>query len=170
MTPHDWAIALAEEVAPEELELAPIWVDAYLQGGQARRELFAEEDSVAGGFGGINLAVILPAIFAAIVKTHSMLQAVLSHPQLLENLKMVNTSLDIIRLREKIRDRDKKTSTPATGHDRVAETCIAFVEELHRCGVRQLDCEGVAFRVVKRLALNPSEARQFIERLQNSGS
>ena len=45
-----WAHKLAEEVAPQESDLASLWVRAFAEGGAARRELYASAGATAGGF------------------------------------------------------------------------------------------------------------------------
>ena len=54
-----WSMKLAEEIAPDEVDLAPDMVDAYISGGREREDLFRQEGTVQGAFGaGVDLALV----------------------------------------------------------------------------------------------------------------
>ena len=36
-----WSVRLAQEVAPDEVDLAPVWAAAFVEGGRARQQFFA---------------------------------------------------------------------------------------------------------------------------------
>ena len=75
---QEWSLRLAEEVAPDETDMAGIWGQAYAQGGKARRQLLSEAGSSLGGFGAAQMAAVLPWALNALALAGPFVLAVLS--------------------------------------------------------------------------------------------
>src|SRR5215208_510146 len=64
-----WASRIADEVAPDEVDLAPAMVQAFVRGGRDRRDLFRQpKESVPGAFGPELVIVLIPLILKTIEK------------------------------------------------------------------------------------------------------
>ncbi|WP_018681397.1 hypothetical protein [Actinokineospora enzanensis] len=61
-----WAARLAAAAVPDEVELAPSMVLAYVAGGRERAELFRVDGSTSSGFDPDGLVVVFPWILAAL--------------------------------------------------------------------------------------------------------
>ena len=62
-----WAMKIAEEVAPDEVDLAPFVVQAFINGGRERDDLFQEaQGGTLGAFGAGDVAALLPWILQGI--------------------------------------------------------------------------------------------------------
>lgn len=75
---ENWATRIASEVAPAEVELAPVWADAFVRGGKARKELFKHTNSQATGFTAGDYIVLTPMILQALAAAVPALLAILS--------------------------------------------------------------------------------------------
>jgi hypothetical protein len=64
---YDAMLAIAGTVAPDEIDLAPTILDAYLAGGRDRQELFRDAGGpTVAAFGAGEVATFLPGILAAL--------------------------------------------------------------------------------------------------------
>ena len=74
-----WSLKLAEEVAPDEIDLAPIMAQAFVNGGKAREELFQQAATGAlGGFGLGEVAAIFPVVLKSLAGAAPVLSAMLT--------------------------------------------------------------------------------------------
>ncbi len=63
------ALKIAQEATPDEIDLAPIMAQAFIQGGKEKAELFKrEQGSVVGGFGSGGLIALFPWILKALAQ------------------------------------------------------------------------------------------------------
>jgi hypothetical protein len=62
-----WAVKIAEEVAPDEVDLAPVMAHTFVSGGKDKEELFRRQGGpVQGAFGPEFATAIFPGILLAI--------------------------------------------------------------------------------------------------------
>ncbi len=175
MTSHEWAQALAEVVAPDEVDLAPLWLDAYLKGGQSKADLFATSHGVAGGYSPNEVLAMVPQVFGALAGAGTLVIAVLGSEHVKLVVKSLSACLDIGQLGTRIvgggKDGDKSRTDDVPEADRVLleRACWTIADELLRRGVRKSDSERVARRVILRLSQQPEHATQFVQTLVKAG-
>lgn len=67
-----WAVRIAEEAVPDEVDLAPTMARAYVEGGRTKDEMFQRNGgTVQGAFGPEAGMAVFPMILAAIQNTPS---------------------------------------------------------------------------------------------------
>ena len=86
-----WAEHLAQIVAPDETQLAPGIVEAFVAGGKSRRELTRSATSMAAGFDPAAGYTLLPMVLSAIAGSGSAVLAILGKnlgdvPELLNSI------------------------------------------------------------------------------------
>lgn len=167
-----WAKRIAQEVEPEQEDLAPMMMAAYLRGGKERKQLF-ENKSELGGFlpdGGLSL---LPFAYLAVVKLADLLVAFYQAG----GLRVITDLLEAWKSwLEVAKERHSATSHTATSADR-AEPLLSLrrvLDEiqgtLHAQGLPQEQCELVSYRVMKALLKEPAGAAEFVTTLGNGGA
>jgi hypothetical protein len=123
---HDWSVKLAQEVAPAEAELAPLMAEAYAEGGESRRELFAESDSALGGFIPGGAGAVMPAVMDAVSTTAPVLVGALASRWAGEFLVCLKSCLEIVEVKYKA-DKARADAVPAAEEERGAEVPVAQV-------------------------------------------
>ncbi len=159
-----WAKRIAQEVEPEQEDLAPTMMAAYLRGGRDRKQLF-ESKSELGGFlpdGGLSL---LPFAYLAVMK---LAELIVSFYQA-DGLRVITDVLKAWKSwLEVAKERASATSHTATPTD-VAEPLPSLrrvldeiQETLHAQGLPREQCELITYRVMKALLKEPAEAAQLL--------
>jgi hypothetical protein len=185
---HDWATLLAEATAPEEAPLAPVVVDAFLEGGRARSDLYASGGSVVGGFASGELALLLPAVLLVIEKAAPEVLRALASPLVRDVLETVKTSLSIVEIRARTRaagggaQRGRSAgapteapatpspaaSPPAAGTDDLLRTLVQSMErELDAFGLKRDDRDLITYRTLRVLLSDPGGASHFVRALSS---
>jgi hypothetical protein len=74
-----WAVKIAEEVAPDEIDLAPVMTQGFINGGKEREELFRRPQAgVHGAFGPGEGVVLFPWLLQAIAEAGPLLSSILA--------------------------------------------------------------------------------------------
>ena len=168
---NHWATKLAESTAPDEIDLAPDIAEAYIEGGEARAELFKQTDtSVAGGFGSTSGIAILPWIFRGLWAGAS---------ALLKFLTSDNTNNAVASL-QGILDIHKQLKAPAEAKKQIQSMpnqapyshLKQFIEtmrtELREAGLESDQADAITLRVVDTLLSDSQGAIQFIQQIASA--
>lgn len=161
------SINLAQEAVPDEVDLAPLMAHAFVQGGQAREELFKrDQGSLTGGFGPGGWIAIFPWILKALVKGGPLIYELLT-TDVADLASVINDLLDIS---EKVKRKEKVESLPEDPY-RSLRTVINVVSgELKASGLSEDDSDLITFRVMRALLETPEESMVFIQAIEKDKS
>lgn len=186
----EWGPRLARAVSPDEEELAPIYVDAFVEGGQARRDLFAPGVRESGGFdSGDSFSILTPVLYALSIAA-PLLNGFLSSPQIAALSSMANSGANVLRLfgygkrstnddeatvcameqtaRETTGAADR-AMTPTPDQQETMRKVIECIEtELHRRGFSEEESSVITLGVVRELLREPEESVRFVSKLEQA--
>lgn len=157
------SLKIAEEAAPDEIDLAPIMAEAFIQGGKEKEELFQQEEkSVTGGFGIGECLAIFPWILNGLVKSSPFIYNLLTS-DVADIASLIN---DFIDIRDKL-GRQKKTESLKDNPYKPLKSVINTIStELESSGLPQDQCDLITYRVLRSLLDNPDESTVFIKALE----
>jgi hypothetical protein len=162
---NQWATDLAAAADPSEIDLAPDLVEAYLEGGEARAELFKQTDtSIAGGFGPGSVIALLPWILNGIAAAAKSILMILSSG---ETSNIVGLIKDLMDIGKEVSPQKTLEAAPQTDPylalKRVIDTIGA---ELRTAGLEANEADLITFRVLNALLEDPQGTATFIEHLE----
>jgi hypothetical protein len=147
---HRIAIKLAEEVSPDDVELAPIMIDSFLESPAKRRELLSRDKrNVLGSIGAPSSPSELSLIFLAI-STFADVISTLFSPELYNLIKKYLFS--------------PKSESPINKSNDFKKLLDSFSNELSTMGISKDKSEQIAFKVIKVLMEEP-EGKRFVKNL-----
>ncbi len=186
---QEWSLRLAEEVAPDEIDMAGIWGQAYAQGGKARRQLLSEAGSNLGGFGAAQMAAVLPWALKALALAGPFVLAVLSPATNTvatteKLLDVVKNAVSVVEIQVraggiKRTQKAQAASAASAASPPVAASLVpkepayaplfSAIErvsgELQTSGMDPVQSDALALRILKVLLTDPQGARTFVEQL-----
>ncbi len=168
---QQWSIHLAEGVVPEESDLAPLLIGAYITGGKEREALFRTDNAPEGSFISGGLIFILPYVFAGV-------QAAAPHILSLLSSTSLNTALTIVCNVITLHDRAKGTFAapdPQQCNEHVQEPVysirqiVSVIDEhLKTASLPEEERERIAYRVIRALLEQPEGTVEAIGRLKEA--
>lgn len=160
------SIKIAEATVPDEVDLAPIITDAFVQGGKEKKELFIKQgDTKLGAFGPVGGIVLFPWILQGIATTAPFILQILRAEQLDKYLSIINGFLGVC---EKLKRKESTNQLPAhlsTPFNKILDT---FSSELKATGLPEEQCERVVSNVLLTLLKDPSGSFVFVEKVAES--
>lgn len=156
----DWALRLAKEVVPTEVELAPSMVVAYVAGGRDREELFRTTRSAPSGFDVGTVLVVFPHILAGLAVAGHSLWNLLGG-----NASSVSTLLKNVgdlRDRRKAARKGKAERAAVADYPDLSRVIDAIETQLAAAGMAPADREVLTFRIVRALIADGSGTRAFL--------
>lgn len=162
----DWALRLAKEVVPTEVELAPSMVVAYVAGGSERDELFQTRRSVPSAFDVGSALVVFPQILAGLaVAAHSLWNL------LGGNASSVSTLLkNVGELWDRRKARRKGGERPPADYPNLSHVIDAIETQLAAAGLAPADRELLTFRIVRALITDAAGTRAFLAAIRPPAS
>jgi hypothetical protein len=157
----DWALRLAREVVPAEIELAPSMVIAYVTGGKEREELFLTRSSTPSAFDVSSALVVFPHILAGLaVAGHSLWNLLGGNASSVSTLlKNVGELWDRRKSARETRERNQATPACYPDLNRVID---AIETQLATAGLAPADREVLTFRIVRALLADGNGTRAFL--------
>lgn len=160
----DLSIKIAEATVPDEIDLAPLMTDAFIQGGKEREALFGKQESAQlGAFGLLEGALIFPWILNGIA---------IASPFILKILPIDGNSLSIINnflgICEKLDIKERKSELPEEYSTPLKKIFETFSSELKTSGLPEKQCEEITSKVVITLLKDPSLSVVFVEKVAGS--
>ncbi|MEI7557262.1 hypothetical protein [Candidatus Chlorohelix sp.] len=159
---ENWAVKIAAEITPNEIDLAPDMTAAYLAGGESRDQLYMQSKGGGlGGFGSGEVQVIFPIILSCITAASSAIVAILCAPQVGTILAVIKSVLEI----KDIAGRQKKVSEelPEHAYGSLKQTLDAFSTGLKSVGYTQDQCDILTYRFMATLLEDPKSAQDFVK-------
>lgn len=168
---EDWAVRIAEAAAPEEAELAPLWVEAFVSGGRDRSELFSRTNSQASAFLPGDLMPVLPAVFKSLAFAAPALLAMLTSDLSGKFLEAVKNAFALGEIFGKGRGwfaaspRPDAVQAPEAVCTMLNDTLTKLDKELRPLGLDQARRDRINLIVLRLLLENPPDAARFVEKL-----
>jgi hypothetical protein len=167
---EDWAIKIAAEVSPAEVELAPIWAEAFIRGGKERKELFTHSNAQATGFTAGDFIALTPMIFQALAAAAPALLTILTSDMTGKFLDCVKNTFavgeifgkgkDLLR-----RDEGEKSSVSQAVYIQLNNIVKQLDQELRSLNLERAERAQVSLTVLRLLLENPPDATVFLEKL-----
>jgi hypothetical protein len=162
---NDWAIRLAEVAAPDEVDLAPFIVEAFVEGGERRAKLFEQSGGgVAGGIGAGGSAAILAWILQGIVVSAKWLCSILTSEGTSNFLAVIKELLGIVK---EGNPKQKLTSIPDDPYEPLKRTIEIMATELRAHGLPEDQADAITLRVIYSLLEEPANAALFVRQLES---
>jgi hypothetical protein len=172
---HEWVVALARDVAPDEEELSSSMLDAYLAGGRARQELLEDTRGPTGGFDSSVVAMLMPVVFHATKLAAPAIGTLLVNKQIDYLLGCVKSSLSITEIALKgrklfgltkaIEQTPAQDGARAGGVKALMSAGEIICTELRARGLSEEQSDAITYRVLIRLLEDPSSADAVVKRL-----
>jgi hypothetical protein len=166
-----WSIRIAEEAAPDEVDLAPIMAQAYIRGGKEREELLRQSGGgVHGAFGAEIAIALFPAILSAIevVGPHlvSFLKGVTISAQ--DSYYFAGALNALVSIGSHFRRKKEAESLPDDRYAPLKYISDALTDELRKAGVEGDQADLITFRVLRKMMEDPSGATEFTNEVAKS--
>ena len=166
----DLSIKIAEAAVPDEIDLAPLMTEAFIQGGKERESLFIKQESAGlGAFGLTDGILLFPWILRGIAVTAPLMPQFLSIDD--HYLGEVYHFLGIshfLGLFGKLETKEKANQLPEKYEKPLTSLFETFVSELEASGLPEEQCERVIANILITLRKNPSVSLEFVERVAAS--
>ncbi len=160
------SIKIAEATVPDEVDLAPIMTDAFVQGGKEKKDLFIkQEDTELGAFGPFGGIVLFPWILQGIASAAPFILQVLREEQLEKYLSVINGFLGVC---EKLKRKESTNQLPDRFSAPLNKVLDTFSSELKASGLPEEQCERVISNVLLTLLKDPSGSFVFVEKVAGS--
>jgi hypothetical protein len=159
---HVWSRKIAEAVAPEEVELAPLIVEAFVEGGEKRTQLFrGPRDSAFGGFGTGDVQVLLPWVLKGLVAAVPSISAMLAvTPHISDFVSMIKDALEI---RRDLKQEQPVQDLPDDPYAPLKRTVAVVSRELAATSLSAAERDLIVYRVLLALLDDPTGATHFIQ-------
>ena len=155
---------IAEATVPDEIDLAPLMIDAFIQGGKEREALFRKQESTEiGAFGLLEGTLIFPHILNGIAIASPFIFKILHIDA--DNLKIINNFLDMcakLGLKGKNSKPSEEYSVPLKNIFEI------FASELKTSGLPEETYEEITSKVIITLLKDPSVSVVFVEKVAGS--
>jgi len=156
------AFKIANEAVPDEIDLASEMTNAFIEGGEAKKELFQNtEGSVTGAFGTAEIFVVFPWILKALSSSASLIGTLLNLP-ILEFLTAIKECIEIY---ETLNNQGKKNLLSDDSYKPLKIVVTTVSAELQSTGLPQEKCDLITYKVIRALLDCPSDSAIFIQKL-----
>lgn len=156
-----WSTKIAEEVAPDEVDLAPLIAQAFIQGGEERKELFRQaKGGELGAFGPGDIAALFPWILQGIAVTASVLYSVLTSGVL---EKLLSAVKDLLSIHDRLKRIQKFESLPDNPYAPLKRIVASLSKELQSTPIPQDQRDLITYRVLRVLFEEPLSATDFVK-------
>lgn len=162
-----WSVRLAREVAPEEVELAPLWAEAFAAGGRARRDVRAAGSSAVGGFGAEGVAAVMPVVLQALTASAGVVMSALASRHAGDFLGCVKNGLSLLELRNRAEKAAEKPDEEA--YEPLRRVIRVVGRELRTAGMDDDRSDLITFRVLRTLLEEPKGAGEFVQDVAAAG-
>lgn len=160
----DLSIKIAEAAVPDEVDLAPLMTEAFIQGGNEKESLFAKQESAElGAFGLVEGIVLFPWILKGIAIVSPFILQILS----MDNgyISTISNSLNIC---DKLKIKEKATQFPEKHSKTLNSIFDKFASELMASGLPEEQCDRIIANVLVTLLKDPSVSIVFVEKIAAS--
>ena len=159
-----WATKIAEEVAPEEVDIAPLMVQAFINGGHERDDLFRKTNGgTLGAFGVGDVFALTPWILQSIAGAATVIYSLLSSGILDKFLSAIQ---DLISIHDKLLRKKQSESLPDNPFAPLKHVISAISKELEAANIPEDHRDLITYRVLRVLLDDPQGAAVFVKNLE----
>jgi hypothetical protein len=161
---EQWAIALAREVAPDEIDLAPDIVNAYIAGGKERQLLFSRAQETAGSsFGAVDMITLLPAALEIVSVVWTQAQVILGNSGWAKD--GITVVKDVLTIGDLTGKRKKVEELPAYPPYPLLRELISTIEkQVQTVPLKHDQRDLLTYRILKAILENPTGTEAFVTR------
>ncbi|HLI07810.1 MAG TPA: hypothetical protein VKV40_14665 [Ktedonobacteraceae bacterium] len=164
-----WAVKLAEVVAPEEVALAAVTVQAYVADGTNRSDLFRQSQrGTPGGFDAGVFQEILPYVLRGLHSAAPIIVPTLSSTLSGIFLEVVKRSLK--ERNEAPANSQSMEQLPDDPYKPLKQLIATLSRELHKGNVAEQKAELIIYHTIQAVLEDPEGTRQFLQRLSDKSS
>ncbi|WP_410509653.1 hypothetical protein RSJ42_05400 [Methanosarcina hadiensis] len=166
----DLSMKIAEAAVPDEIDLAPLMTEAFIQGGKERQSLFIKQESSGLGAFGLTEGIFLfPWILKGISITAHLIPQFLSIDDLyLEEVYHFLGIGHLLGIFGKSETKEKTDQLPEEYEKPLKSLFNTFSSELEAAGLPEEQCDRIIANVLVTLRKNPSVSLEFVERVAAS--
>jgi hypothetical protein len=157
---NTWSLKIAEQTVPDEIDLAPVMVQAFIAGGKAREDLFRQEEN--GTLGGFGAGAVL-AIFPWILNTISAVAPILS--SMLAATAHINDFLAIVKNVLEILKKKEAKLLPGNPYAPLKRAADAISKELQAVPMQQDQRDLIVYHILYALLEDPMGATQYVQKM-----
>ena len=159
------AVRLAQAVAPDEAELAPLLVEAFAEQGQGAQESV----NMVGGFvSGAGINLILPLVLHGVAAIGPLLLKTLAAENTGTLLDCIKNGLQAVELLKK-EPAEQKAELPAVPYASLQTMITTMSTSLRQQGLDPDQSDLVTFRVLQALLSEQQEATALAQKLAAAG-
>lgn len=163
-----WAARIAEEAAPDEIDLAPAMAQAFIQGGKEREQLFVSSaGGVPGAFGPGEGMALFPWLLQAVADAGPVLLLFLASAAPLIGT-FIETINNILEIRGRLGPKDKANVLPDDPYAPLKEVIKTLSTEIRSSGISQDQSDLITFRVLRALLEDPESALIFVQKVKGA--
>lgn len=158
---HELAIKIAQEIAPDEVDLAPAIIDAALKGGKQWDSLLkpAKGPELGGVFGGIE-GGNLPLVIETIRICSSILASLLSIGAATLSIK-----ISLRSIREKKKNNHLESQPEEKTEKNIEHALLLMINSLSKFGIQEERAERLSELTVQILLKNEQSSKELIAKL-----
>lgn len=159
---NTWATEIAEAAAPEEAELAPIMLQAYLNGGKDRQGLFRQtRGDIVGGFGAGDLQAVFPWILNGLAVIAPLINAAVTSGSAGKYLSAIK---DLLEIGESLTRKKQVEALPDASYLDLKKIITILPKELAKANIPQEQCELITYRVLRQV-FKDSHSAKHVQKL-----
>lgn len=159
-----WATKIAQEVAPEEVDLAPLMAQAFINGGQERDDLFRKaKGGILGAFGAGDVSALIPWILQSIAGAATAIYALLSSGVLEKLLWAIK---DLLSIRDSLARKKQSESLPDNPYAPLKRVVSAISKGLEAAKIPEDQRDLITYRVLRLLLEDPQGAAVFVKNVE----
>ncbi len=157
----DMSVKIAEATVPDEIDLAPLITDAFVQGGEKKDSLFGKQESAEiGAFGFFEGLLLFPWILKGISVTSRFILDLLSIDD-----SHISTVSDFLNIYDKLKGIGKENQLPEKYLVPVSNIFSIFSSELKTSGLPEDQCDRIISNVLVTLLKDPAISVLFVEKV-----
>lgn len=164
------SIQIAEATVPDEIDLAPLITEAFLQGGKEKKSLFAKQKRAEfGAFGPIDSLLLFPHILNGIATSADFILQFLSIDE--TKIATVYYLLGInhyLGIYDKVVTKEEVNELPEKHTKFLKDLFETFSSEIKATGLSKDQCDKIIANVLVTLRKNPSISSEFVEKIASS--
>jgi hypothetical protein len=154
---NDWATQIAEASVPDEAELAPSMLQAYLNGGKDRDGLFRQaRRDIVGGFGIGDLQAIFPWILNGIAVAAPLINAAFAAGVVDKYLSALK---DLLAIRDSLARKKQVEALPDAAYLDFKKIMTVLPKELAKANLSPEQCELITFHVLQEIYKDPASVK-----------
>ena len=165
----EWSERMALDVASDEVDLAPLILEAYLAGGEKRAELFTDAQAPGASFiDGATALVVLQAIIGLTAAAPLIMEMLTSSGGVVKDV--VSTACNLLSIKDHLSNSapnahlEPQEDRPV---DTLVEEAVGLISQhLQDPSLSETERLDMAFRVLQTAVTRPEGTMDFLTRVQ----